>query len=73
MTQDRIEEISGRIVSGVFGAGYVSPAAAAIFQTSVQILSSIPEEKVAGISTAIQQMCIAVGSESAEVGFDRRK
>lgn len=70
MTKERIEEIAGRVVELVFGAGYISPGAAYVFQGTVEILSSVPEAMVPAISTRIMEMCRAVGSEAAEVGFE---
>lgn len=70
MTRERIEEIAGRVVELVFGAGYVSSGAASVFQGTVEILSNVPEAMVPALSERLVEMCRAVGAEAAEVGFE---
>lgn len=70
MTKERIEEIAGRVVELVFGAGYFSPGAGFVFQGAVEILSNVPEAMVPALSKRIVEMCRAVGAEAAEVGFE---
>lgn len=70
MTKKSIQETAGTVVELVFGAGYLSPGAAAVFQGAVEILSNVPEAMVPALTKRLVEMCRAVGAEAAEVGFE---
>ena len=70
MESRKAQTLAGKVVEGVYGGGYISPAASIVFQTSLHVFLQTPEADGDETASKLVDMFRPVGLEAKEVGFE---